>query len=89
MTPVSSSAFVAFFLNFLVVLFSLLAGGFWMASALGRTITPLSKPSTDVPPEQLPAHQALWNGRAALCAAGAAIFQAFLFLHNYYFNFYF
>jgi hypothetical protein len=85
MTPVSFTSFAAFFLNFLVVIFSLFAGAFWMASAHGRTITPLFGPSTEVPPQDLPAHQSLWNGRAALCAALAAISQAFLFFYNYYF----
>jgi hypothetical protein len=75
-----------FFLNFLVVLFSLLAGGFWLASALGRTIS-FQKPwtaSQPVPPNDLPAHQSYYNARAALCASVAAIAQAILFLYTYY-----
>lgn len=76
--------FIYFFLNFLVVIFSMFAGAFWMASAYGRTVTPLFQSSNQVLPENLPAHQSLWNGRAALCAALAAISQAFLFIYNFY-----
>jgi hypothetical protein len=80
----SSAEFIVFFLNFFVVFFSLMAGAFWMASAYGRSVTPLFKQSTKAPLADLAAHQSLWNGRAALCAACAAISQALLFLYNYY-----
>ena len=80
----SLAEFIVFFLNFFIVFFSMMAGAFWMASAYGHTITLLPFNSTIVPPEDLPAHQSLWNGCAALCAAAAAISQAFLFLYNYY-----
>jgi hypothetical protein len=77
---------MTFFLNFLVVLFSLLAGGFWLASALGSTINFLKPwtPSHPVPPNDRLAHQTYYNARAALCASVAAIAQAFLFLYTYY-----
>jgi hypothetical protein len=75
-------------INFLlqagVVIFSLLAAWFWMTSALGRTIGSSQQPSRPVAPADLPAHQAYWNARAALCAAGAAVFQALAFLYRYY-----
>jgi hypothetical protein len=66
-------------LEAVVIAFSMLAGLFWMASAYGRTIGPPWRPSKPVPPN-LAQHQALWNGRAALCASFAAIAQAFVFL---------
>jgi len=66
-------------LQALVAAFSLLAGGFWMASAYGRTVTPIWKQSKVVATVDLPAHQSLWNARAALCASIAAICQAFAF----------
>ena len=60
--------------------FSMLAGGFWMAAAYGHTVFPLLDAPMPVSESDLPAHQAKWNARAALCASIAAILQAFLFL---------
>jgi hypothetical protein len=71
-------------LSALVVLFSLGAGGFWMASAYGYTVVWPWQTSKPVPPSELAAHQAYWNARAALCAAIAAIAQALLFLIEHY-----
>jgi hypothetical protein len=68
-------------LQFTVVLFSLLAGGFWLASATGRTMEFLPwRPVKDVQPSELVTHQAKWNARAAMCAAVSAIAQAIIFL---------
>ena len=71
-------------LHAIIVLFSLLAGVFWMASAAGVTITGRGwlKPER-VLLDDLAAHHAKWNTRAALCASIAAVAQALLFLHNY------
>jgi hypothetical protein len=79
---------LTFILNFFVVISSLLAGLFWLASATGYTVDypwKLSKPSVPVAPADLSAHQTYWNARAALCASIAAIAQASLFLYTYYF----
>jgi hypothetical protein len=68
-------------LQFVVILFSLLSGGFWIAAATGRTFEfPPWRPVKEVQPSELPAHQAKSNARAALCAAAAAIAQAIIFL---------
>jgi hypothetical protein len=53
---------VVFFLQFLVAIFSLLAGGFWMASAYGRTVGYPWQQSRAVPPAELMDHQTKWNG---------------------------
>ena len=74
----------SFILSFLVVLFSLGAGGFWMASATGHTVVWPWQTSKPVPASERAAHQAYWNARAALCAAIAAIAQALLFLIEHY-----
>jgi hypothetical protein len=75
---------VVFFLQFLVAVFSLLAGGFWMASAYGRTVGNPWQQSHPVPPADLMDHQTRWNGRAALCASLAAIAQALSFVFDHY-----
>jgi hypothetical protein len=69
-----------FLLELCVIVFSLAAGVCWMASAYGHTITPPWKLSVRHLPEDLPAHQARWSGRAAFCASIAAIAQGFLFM---------
>ena len=67
-------------LQFAIVLFSLLSGGFWLASATGRAFDWPWRKAVKVPPEDLPAHQSRWNAKAAGCAAIAAIAQAIFFL---------
>jgi hypothetical protein len=73
---------VAYSLQALIVMFSMFAGLFWTASALGRTVPSLLpwRDSEPVMPADLPAHQAKWNALAAVCAAVAALAQGFLFL---------
>jgi hypothetical protein len=73
---------VSFLLQATVVIFSLFAGGFWLAAAAGRTVVyPWQwEHSRPVPPEGLADHQTKWNARAALCACIAAFAQAFSFL---------
>jgi len=67
-------------LGALSAIFSLFAGGFWMAAAYGKSVEfPWQSPRA-ITLEELPSHQAKWNARAALCASGAAIVQAILFL---------
>lgn len=75
---------VVFFLQFLVAIFSLLAGGFWMAAAYGRTVGYPWQESRAVPLDSLMDHQTKWNGRAALCASLAAITQALSFVFDHY-----
>jgi hypothetical protein len=66
-------------LGALSAIFSLMAGGFWMAAAYGRSVFPLMGPSQPISESDLPQHQAKWNARAALCASIAAIGQAMVF----------
>lgn len=74
-----------FLLQAAVVIFSLLAGGFWMSAATGRTMAPFPwQQSRQVPLAGIQQHQAKWNARAALCASIAAIAQAGLFFIEYY-----
>jgi hypothetical protein len=73
---------IAFLLNAFVVLFSLLAGWFWMLSALGFAIEPPWRDPHPVESAERPAHQYRWNVRAASCTALAAVFQALLFIYN-------
>jgi len=75
---------VVFLLQFFVAIFSLLAGGFWMASSTGHTIGTPWHEIRPVPPAGLIEHQAKWNARAALCASIAAICQALTFLADHY-----
>jgi hypothetical protein len=71
---------MGFLLSALSALFSLLAGGFWMAAAYGKSVEfPWQQPRR-IALAGMPEHQAKWNGRAALCASIAAISQAILFL---------
>ena len=73
-----------FFLQAIVAIFSLLAGGFWSASAYGRTVGyPWQQPQA-VPLAGLIEHQTKWNGRAAICASIAAIAQAMSFAADHY-----
>jgi hypothetical protein len=65
-------------------IFSLLAGGFWMAAAYGYTVTMPWDVSRPVPESELAIHQRKWNARAALCAAIAAILQALTFIVQNY-----
>jgi hypothetical protein len=67
-------------LSALGAIVSLMAGGFWMAAAYGHTVDPPWRETKRVSAVDLPAHQAKWNARAALCAAVAAMLQALLFL---------
>lgn len=77
---------VLFVLQALVIIFSLLAGGFWMSAATGRPITPfLWQEPRPIPPEGIRDHQAKWNAWAAFSASLAAIAQAILFLLENYF----
>jgi hypothetical protein len=66
-------------LGALSAIFSMLAGGFWVAAAYGYTVGMPWDISQPVPETELAAHQRKWNARAALCAAVAAILQALLF----------
>ena len=75
---------VVFFLQFAVAIFSLLAGGFWMAAAYGRTVGYPWQQSQPVPLDALMDHQTKWNGRAALNASLAAIAQALSFVFDHY-----
>jgi hypothetical protein len=68
----------SFFLQELLVLFSLMSGGFWMAAA--SKFWPPWKPMKRLVEEELPEHQAKWNGRAAFCAGLAALCQGLYFL---------
>jgi hypothetical protein len=81
---------ISFLLQFFVVMFSMFAGMFWMASAYGHAVKlvwpPWKPTSLVVLPSERPAHQAKWNGRAALCASIAAIAQALFFINQYYVN---
>jgi hypothetical protein len=63
-------------------IFSLLAGGFWMSAAYGRTVEFPWQQSVPVSEGDLVGHQTKWNGRAALCASVAAILQAVLILYE-------
>ena len=65
-----------------IFLASTCAGIFWMASAYGSTVDPPWRTSVKVSPEALPAHQAKWNGRAAVSASIAALFQGVQMLYN-------
>jgi hypothetical protein len=71
---------LSFPLSAFSAIFSMLAGSFWMAAAYGRTVDPPWRDTKVVSEADLPAHQAKWNARAALCASVAAILQTFLFL---------
>jgi hypothetical protein len=76
------------FLHFLIVaigvIASLFAALFWIVSAVGKTLEwPWNSPKA-VPADKLATHQAKWNANAAVCAGVAAIIQAVLFLHEYY-----
>jgi hypothetical protein len=75
---------VVFFLQFLVAIFSMFAGGFWMAAAYGRTVGYPWQQSQAVPADALMVHQTKWNGRAALNASLAAIAQALSFVFDHY-----
>jgi len=69
-------------LQALVVIFSLLAGGFWAKSAaidLPNITENTTWAGTGAYPDAVKA-QAKWNRYAALSAAVAAVFQAILFL---------
>ena len=65
-----------------IAVFSMSAGAFWMASAYGQAVLPRWQTSYPVTQSYRTAHQAKWNGRAALVASIAAIFQAVLFLYE-------
>jgi hypothetical protein len=77
---------VAFLLQGSLVIFSLLAVGFWMSSATGHTLAifPPWRASRPVLPVDLPAYQAKFNARAAGCAAVAAVAQALLFMFEHH-----
>jgi hypothetical protein len=93
-TPtVSIAEFSVFLLQWLVVVFSIFAGLFWLnaASTARRTEilywppwrAPRLVPQTD-DPAALRGYQAKWNARAAICASIAAIAQAVLFVIDKY-----
>ncbi len=71
---------VVFLLQACVVIFSLLAGAFWMSAATGTSVGPNSRP---VPLAGRREHQAKWNA-AAFSASIAAIAQAANFFIEYY-----
>ncbi|MGC1350423.1 MAG: hypothetical protein WA858_11670 [Xanthobacteraceae bacterium] len=74
-----------FLLQAVLVIFSLLAGGFWITSATGRVSSLIPwRPVRVIPPAELPAFQAKFNSVAAACASVAAIAQAILFFIEYY-----
>ena len=74
-----------FLLQAAVVIFSLLAAGFWLSAATGRTGSPLPwQQGRVIPPDELAAHQAKYNARAAACASVAAVAQAVLFFIQFY-----
>ncbi len=74
-----------FLLQAVLVIFSLLAGGFWITSATGRVSSLIPwRPVRVIPPAELPAFQAKLNSVAAACASVAAIAQAILFFIEYY-----
>ena len=76
---------VLFVLQAFVVIFSLLAGGFWMSAATGWTIAPFPwQQSRPVPLAGIRDHQAKWNAWAAFSASIAALAQAILFFLEYY-----
>ena len=77
------SDFVFFFQAF-VAIFSMAAGGFWMAAATGRTVGYPWDVPRPVPLAGLMERQAKWNARAALCASVAAICQALSFVFDHY-----
>jgi hypothetical protein len=62
----------SYYLQGLTVIFYLLAGWFWMISALS--------PSKPIAPADLPTFRARWNARAAICTGIAALMQAIYFL---------
>jgi hypothetical protein len=76
-------------INFLlqagVIVFSMFAAVFWLASATGRSVGFPWQPTRPVTPADRSTHQAYWNARAALCAGIAAVLQASAFLERYYF----
>jgi hypothetical protein len=73
---------LSFPLGALSAIFSLLAGGFWMSAAYGKSVEfPWQQPRR-IPLAGMPAHQAKWNARAALCASVVSILQAVLFLYD-------
>ena len=65
-----------------IAVFSMSAGAFWMASAYGQAVVPPWQISFPVAQSYRTAHQAKWNGRAALFASIAAISQGVLFLYE-------
>ena len=73
---------IVFSFQAVIAVFSMMAGGFWLASAIGRTVEPPWRNPKPVPEEELSAHQAKWNARAAACAATAAMFQGILLLYE-------
>ena len=73
-----------FFAQFLVIIFSLLAGMFWLSAANGTTVGYPWQVPRKVAPADLAGHQTKWNSRAAFSASAAAIAQAFSFAFQYY-----
>jgi hypothetical protein len=69
-----------YLLQAVVVIFSLLAGWFWMVSATGYPLEFRFRPARRIDQTHLPIFQSRWNARAAFCASVAAIAQALLFL---------
>jgi hypothetical protein len=75
---------IVFFFQAFVAIFSMAAGGFWMAAAYGRTVGYSWQESRPVPLAGLMEHQMKRNGRAAACASMAAICQALSFVFDHY-----
>jgi len=73
---------VGILLQFPIAAFSMLAGVFWMAAAYGHTVGAPWQPPQPVAPNERAEHQAKWNGRAAVSASIAAIFQAVFLLYQ-------
>jgi hypothetical protein len=65
-----------------IFLASSCAGIFWLASALGKTVTWPWQTPVPMPPEERATHQARWNANAAASAAIAALIQGFQILYN-------
>jgi hypothetical protein len=75
---------VVFFFQAFVAIFSMAAGGFWLASSTGHTVGSPWHEIRHVPLAGLMDHQIKWNARAALCASIAAICQALSFFADHY-----
>lgn len=76
--------FMSLALQAVIVVESIFAGMFWLASARGVVSALPWRPAQYVSESERAGHQAKWNGRAALCAAVAAIFQGILVVYEHW-----